>query len=247
VSAHVLVAVLVSVCPAAEGWQLTTEQQQTVCALMERSEVLPATQPSREALSNLYSRPAFRQAHSGETSDLLKRLRAWLERVFETSGAETYSNLTRVLVLIAAAFVVVATVARLAGRQLTKRAPTVTPVPRQLKLADPSRHLSRGRELALGDPRAAAREGLLAILASLEQQRLARPDRVKTNRELAAELPKRGASPDLVAAVTAQLTWFDTVWYSLEPLEAARVNAFLDEAAALVLRVAKMGGRSAPQ
>lgn len=209
--------------------------------MAQRPDVRASTRPSREALGELYSRPAFLKAHGGEAGDLLKRLKLWVEALFETSGAETYSNLTRVLVLALAAFVVVATVARLAGRRLAKRTRSQTPERRELELADPSHHLARARALAAGDARAAAREGLLAILAALERQRLARPDRVKTNRELARELPERGASPELVEAVTTQLTWFDRAWYSLEPLDAARVNAFLDEASALVLRVAAFG------
>ncbi|MDP3235181.1 MAG: DUF4129 domain-containing protein [Myxococcales bacterium] len=236
-----VLALLAAPCPEAEGSELTPEQQVTLCALARRPDVQAATGPTREALDELYTRPAFLEAHSGQAGDLLKRLKAWLESVFETSGAETYSNLTRVLVLALAAFVVVATVARLAGRRLAKRTKSQTPERRELELADPSQHLARARALAPADARAAAREGLLAILAALERQRLARPDRVKTNRELARELPDRGASPELVAAVTTQLTWFDRAWYSLEPLDAARVNAFLDDVSALVLRVAAFG------
>lgn len=236
-----VIAILAAPCPQAEGSQLTTEQQETLCALAQRPEGQASTRPSLEALGELYARPAFLKAHSSQAGDLLKRLKAWLETVFETSEAETYSNLTRVFVLVLAAFVVVATVARLAGRRLAKRTKTQTTERRELELADPSHHLARARALAPGDARAAAREGLLAILSALERQRLARPDRVKTNRELARELPDRGASPELVAAVTTQLTWFDRAWYSLEPLDAARVNTFLDEASALVLRVAAFG------
>lgn len=236
-----VIAILAAPCPEAEGSSLSTEQQVTLCALVRRPHAQPSTGPSVEALGELYTRPAFLKAHSGQAADVLKRLKAWLETVFETSEAETYSNLTRVFVLVLAAFVVVATVARLAGRRLAKRTKMQTPERRELELADPSQHLARARALASGDARAAAREGLLAILTALERQRLARPDRVKTNRELARELPERGASPELVVAVTTQLTWFDRAWYSLEPLDAARVNAFLDEASALVLRVAAFG------
>ncbi len=240
-SALILIAILAAPCPAAEGSQLTPDQQTTLCALEQQAEKTASSAPSRDALRELYARPMFLKAHSGQAADLLKRLKAWLETVFETSEAETYSNLTRVFVLLLAAFVVVATVARLAGRRLTKRTKPVAAERRELALADPSEHLARARSLSVSDPRAAAREGLLAILAALERQRLARPDRVKTNRELARELPERGAPPELVAAVSTQLSWFDRAWYSLEPLDAARVNAFLDEAAALVLRVAAFG------
>ena len=244
-SSLLLIAVL-SACPASEGRELALEQEATICALEARDPTFHACATgtptlSKDSLTALYSRPMFLRAHSGQAGDLIKRLKAWLEKVFETSGAETYSNLTRVFVLLLAAFVVVATVARLAGRRLAKRVAVGLPERRGLQLADPSQHLSRARALTAADPRAGAREGLLAILAALERQRLARPDRVKTNRELARELPERGAPADLVDAVSSQLTWFDRAWYSLEPLDAARVNVFLDEAAALVVRVAAFG------
>ncbi|MBE2253685.1 MAG: DUF4129 domain-containing protein [Myxococcus sp.] len=239
-SALALLLVLGAGCPAAEGRELSPEQEATLCALPT---TVAQGAVSPEALGAIYARPEFSRAHGGQSGDLLKRLKAWLEKVFETSGAETYSNLTRVVVLLLAAFVVIAVVVRLSGRRRAKQAAVEATPSLALPLADPSVHLERARALAAQRPRDGAREGLLAILAALEQQRLARPDRVKTNRELARELPGRGAPKELVDAITAQLTWFDRAWYSLEPLDAARVHQFLDAAAALVSRVSAFGGQ----
>ena len=47
------------------------------------------------------------------------------------------------------------------------------------------------------DPRGAIREGLFALLGALERRSLARPDRVRTNREMAEEVAQRGAAPEL--------------------------------------------------
>lgn len=235
-----LLAAWLAACPVApEG--LTTHQLDAACAVDERwTANAPGGAPSEE-LAAIYARPAFRVSHSSQAGDLFKRLKAWLETLFETSGAETYSNITRVVVLLLATFVVIAVVARLAGRRLIRRAIAEAPQGTALELADPAVHLARARALSSTDPRAGAREGLLAILAALERQRLARPDRVKTNRELARELPERGAPPDLVEAVSSQLSWFDRAWYSLEPLDGARAGTFIDDASALVARVSAFG------
>lgn len=239
-SALVLALLLGPVCEEAEAAGLSAEQAATLCALEARPEGGPAP-ASTEALTALYERPEFKAAHGGQAGDLFKRLKAWLEALFETTGAETYSNVTRVVVLILAAFVVIAVVSRFAGRRRSARVAAAAPATTALALADPEAHLARARALSTNDPRASAREGLLAILSALERQRLARPDRVKTNRELARELPARGAPPELVEAVATQLAWFDAAWYSLEPLDAPRVTAFLEAAAALVARLTAFG------
>jgi hypothetical protein len=85
-------------------------------------------------------------------------------------------------------------------------------------------------------PREAIREALLCLLSSLERQRFARPDRVKTNRELAEELAGRGAPPALVSAVTSLFTWFDRAFYSLEAVPADEARRFLDDVRGLVER-----------
>lgn len=233
-----LLAVLVA-CPPSTA-TLPDAQREAACLVDARFEAKGSPEVKAE-LAAIYARPAFRGAHSSQASDLFKRFKAWLEAIFETSGAETYSNVTRVVVLFLATFVVIAVVVRITGRRLQRVKAPEAQRAAALELDDPAEHLTRARALLGADPRASAREGLLAILAALERQRLARPDRVKTNRELARELPSRGATPELVEAVSSQLSWFDRAWYSLEPLDVARAGAFVDDAAALVAKVAAFG------
>ncbi|MGQ0505136.1 MAG: DUF4129 domain-containing protein, partial [Myxococcaceae bacterium] len=62
---------------------------------------------------------------------------------------------------------------------------------------------------------------------ALERARLARPERVRTNRELAAELPKRGAGPEMSKRVQALVRDFDLTYYSLDPVATESACAFL--------------------
>jgi hypothetical protein len=146
-----------------------------------------------------------------------------------------------VSVLVLAALAVILLIVRLAGRRraVARRAAVADEAP--LQLDEPGAHLERASALSKEDPRASTRESLLAILAALERQRLARPDRVKTNRELTTELPTRGAPPAMVEAVSGALTWFDRVWYSLEPVEAGTATAFVERARGLVEQVMAWG------
>ncbi|MER2564448.1 MAG: DUF4129 domain-containing protein [Myxococcaceae bacterium] len=232
----VVLALVLAACPAGE--RLPSEQRDAACAIDAQFVVTPEV----EGLAAIYERPEFRNARASQASDLLKRLQRWLETVFETSEAETYSNLTRVLVLLLAAFVVIAVSVRFVGRRVSAKTLGKTQASASaLELADPSVHLARAKALLGTDARAGAREGLLAILAALERKRLARPDRVKTNRELTKELPERGAPPELVEAVSAQLSWFDRAWYSLQPIDASSASAFLERASDVVAKIGAFG------
>lgn len=232
----VVLALVLAACPVGE--QLPAEQRDAACAIDAQFQATPAV----EGLASIYERPEFRNARASQASDLLKRLQRWLETVFETSEAETYSNLTRVLVLLLAAFVVIAVSVRFVGRRVSAKTLGKTQISASaLELADPSVHLARAKALLGTDARAGAREGLLAILAALERKRLARPDRVKTNRELTKELPERGAPPELVEAVSAQLSWFDRAWYSLQPIDTSSASAFLERASDVVAKIGAFG------
>jgi hypothetical protein len=200
---------------------------------------LAATDPAtasvdRSHLEEIYQRPEFARArlrNQGTLEQLLKRLRAWFDSFFESRGAETYSVVTRFLVLLAAALVAGWALLRLLSRR--QRAPPPATAEgtsaQRLELDDPAEHLSRGRSALTADPRAALREGLLALLSTLERRRLARPDRVKTNRELAKELPTRGAPAELTKTVEQLLGWYDRTFYSLDPVAAADASRFLDD------------------
>ena len=195
----------------------------------------PATASvDRAHLEEIYQRPEFARArlrNQGTLEQLWKQLVAWFDSFFESRGAETYSAITRFLVLLAAFAVAGWAVLRLWSR---RKGPPLAgqpgaSEPAALQLEDPLTHLTRGRGALGADPRAALREGLLALLSTLERRRLARPDRVKTNRELARELPARGAPPELTEEVARLLGGYDRAFYSLQPVAHAEAARFLDE------------------
>lgn len=233
-----LVLALLTACELTEGTALPDAQARLICSLDEAER--PESAVDATKLAAIYARPDFVSARTPPTEDLMARLKAWVLSLFETSGAETFSNLTRVVVLAAAALLVVFVAVRLRGRRrLAVASPLANAAP--LQLADPQAHLATAHKLLGSDARGSAREALLAMISALERQRLARPDRVKTNRELADELPSRGASAAVVSAVTAQLSWFDRAWYSLEPFEETSARQFLEQASAVVALVQQAG------
>ncbi len=186
-------------------------------------------------LSAIYERPGFeraRERNSGAFAALMAQARAWFFSLFETRGAQTYSNVTRIAVLAAA--VLLGAIALLRRRARKKAVlPPAPPSPAALVLDEPVVHRERAEALVANDPRGAIREGLLSLLAVLERRRLARPERTRTNRELAAELPRNGAPPELVQKVTPLFAWFDHAFYSLSAVTPAEARRFLDEVKAL--------------
>lgn len=188
----------------------------------------------RAKLEDIYSRPEFSRArlrNQGTLEQLWRRFWLWFESFFGSRGAASYSSVIRFLVLLAAALVAGWAVLKLLSRRTDARrtARAGSPEPAGLALEEPAAHLGRAHGLLAVDPRAALREGLLGLLSLLERQRLARPDRVKTNRELARELPSRGAAPELTQAVEQLLGWYDRTFYSLDPVQAADAARFLDD------------------
>ena len=116
-----------------------------------------------------------------------------------------------------------------AHRRSKARAQSGVPVEAApLVLDSPGEHLGRARAALGTDAREAIREGLLGMLSTLEQRRLARPDRVKTNRELAAELPARGAPAPVVHEVERLVGWYDQAFYSLAPVPADEAVRFVE-------------------
>ena len=208
---------------------LSAERQASACALLAQ----PAPAPvDRAALEAVYQRLGFEHArdrNSGALQALLAQLRAWLESLFETSGAQTYSNVTRAVVLFLAVLAGLALALRFAARRRAKAAASPQHRAAPLVLDAPAAHLARARAALANDPRGAIREGLLALLSHLERARLARPDRVKTNRELARELPARGAPPALSETVARLVGWYDLAFYSLEPVPPDAARRFVDE------------------
>jgi hypothetical protein len=217
---------------------LNPEHQVSACALLAQP-AAPAV--DRASLEAVYQRAGFERArdrNTGAMQALLAQLRAWLESLFATSGAQTYSNVTRAMVLFLAVLAGLALALRFAAR---RRARTVAAPQRRaaaLVLDAPDEHLARARKALAGDPRGAIREGLLALLSHLERARLARPDRVTTNRELAQQLPARGAPPALAESVARLVGWYDLAFYSLDPVPPDAARRFVDEVTTLSMPAA---------
>jgi hypothetical protein len=205
------------------------------CALQEATERVqePAPVSAPDRLRAILDRPEFSQARKRNT-DLLQRLLrqvdAWLSGFFQSRGAQSFAVVTRAIMLGVALAVVLwgALWFRRWRRPAQAPARVSTTGAAPLALDSPREHLQRARDALAADTREAIRQGLLALLSTLEERKLARPDRVKTNRELAAELPGRGAPGPLVQEVERLVRWYDRTFYSLSPVppeEAARFVA----------------------
>ena len=185
-------------------------------------------------LQEILSRPEFAQARERQgdvLQRLMRELTALLEKLLQTREAQSFATGTRTLVLALGFAVVLFAVLRLRHwrRGPVRRGGDAETGPAALELDSPGEHLARARAALGARPREAIREGLLALLSSLEAKRLARPDRVKTNRELVGELPGRGASAQLTGEVERLVRWYDRAFYSLEPVPPEDAARFVDE------------------
>jgi hypothetical protein len=204
------------------------------CALQQAAALQQAPPSDPARLRAILDRPEFAQARRRNT-DLLQRLMrqldAWLDGFFQSQGAQSFAVATRAIVLGLALAVALWAVLRL--RRWRRAAPAsssgVSGDSAALALESPAEHLRRARERLASDSREAIRQGLLALLSTLEERQLARPDRVKTNRELAAELPTRGAPAPLVQEVERLVRWYDRTFYSLSPVPAEEASRFVED------------------
>lgn len=155
-----------------------------------------------------------------------------------SSAAQTYSVITRLVVLVLALVISGGLLLRfmLRRRQVPKAVSEKREAVGELKLDDPATHLGRAEALLTQDSREAIREGLLCLLSTLERLRFAKPNRVKTNQELAHGLSERGAPAELIASVTPLLAWFDSAFYSLEPVPSAEAKRFVDDVRRITVR-----------
>ncbi|MFL5354297.1 DUF4129 domain-containing protein [Archangium sp.] len=211
---------------------------QAACTQLEAAqgaaEPLPRTDPAR--LQDILARPEFAQARQRQ-GDVLQRLMrmvlTWLEALLQTREAQGFATSTRTVVLVLGFAVVLFAALRLRhwrkGPARRGEAAQTDTGAAALRLDSPGEHLTRARTALATQPREAIREGLLALLSSLEAKRLARPDRVKTNRELVGELPGRGASEQLTGEVERLVRWYDRAFYSLEPVPADDAARFVAE------------------
>ena len=170
-----VVALTLSTCEHPGLATLPTSQQGAACELLARP---PPERIELTTLRAIYERPGFeraRQRNSGALQSLMAQLTRWFEKLFESSGAETYSNITRVLVLILALVIGGGVTLRfLARRRGQALAPVRAPSSTALELDDPTEHLARAEALLGNSPREAIREALLSLLSSLERRRFAR-------------------------------------------------------------------------
>ena len=204
------------------------------CALQEKAalsqDLMPQPEPAR--LRAILDRPEFSQARKRNTDllqRLLRKLDTWLSGFFQSRGAQSFAVATRAIMLGIALAVVLFGVLRLRRWRRPAQAPAQAGpgAAAALVLDAPGEHLRRARETLAADPREAIRQGLLGLLSTLEERQLARPDRVKTNRELAAELPSRGAPGPLVQEVERLVRWYDRAFYSLSPVPSEEAATFV--------------------
>jgi hypothetical protein len=205
--------------PLATGLDLTdgslaplVERLESFCSPASNQTARPAVSAAeRERLKEILSRSEFAR-RSGDDRALARLaavFSAWLESLFETASAESFSRATRVLVLALALAAALAIGLRLTRRRSVRRPEAEAQYASPLQLQSPDEHLHRAEASLAVDPRLAIREGLLALLSALERRALARPDRVKTNREVAGELAERGATPAVRDEVARLLRWYD--------------------------------------
>jgi hypothetical protein len=197
------------------------------CALLgQPAPVAPELAP----LAEVYAQPGFERAaqrNSGALQAWLAQARAWLARLFESTGAERYSSATRVLVLA------LAVAGALVGLlRVRRRAPRVDATTRQPAAAGPQpsrwrEQVAAAERLSGEQPREALRLAGLALVGWLEEARLSRPGHVLTNRELVGQLRERGASSQLSERVEALLTRFDQRFYSLATIDQAEARDFV--------------------
>jgi len=200
-------------------------------ATARSQEPMPESTPDR--LRAILDRPEFSHARRRNTDlvqRLIRQIDAWLSGFFQSRGAQSFATVTRAVMLGLALAVVLWAVLRF---RRWRRTSTTAQAEREkganapLVLDSPGEHLRRARETLSSDTREAIRQGLLALLSTLEERQLARPDRVKTNRELAAELPSRGAPPPLVQEVERLVRWYDRTFYSLSPVPPNEAASFV--------------------
>lgn len=217
--------------PTAEQQLLAAARLRSACAL--DAAATPAPTGSGDRLTEILDRPEFARARDRNPQAFyqwLRRAMEWLEELLGQKPAQAFASGVRMLVLLLAGIAVALTAWRLSrSRRRRSASPSFRPTTEALVLLDPLVHLKNARSLAATDPRAALREALLALLSELERRRLARPDRVKTNRELSEELPQRGASEEIATTVRDLLRGYDRAFYSLDPVSPEVAAHFADQ------------------
>lgn len=226
----------------AERAEKAARRLELICALASRPSPSQDA-PDRKLLQEILSRPELADGRQ-PSRNVFAPLFAWLEvllgRYFESRGALTFAQTARVAVLaLALGSALYAALRIAAARRRRTTAPAQVPRAAQgTTLEDPAVHLERARAALAHDGREAIREGLLGLLSTLERRRWARPDRTRTNRELAAELPERGAPQEVSEATLGLVDWYDRAFYSLQPVSTDEATRFLAQVEQLRVRLA---------
>jgi hypothetical protein len=223
--------------PPVSRVELIARRAKLACALTSQFSGAASHRADRDRLKEILDRPEFAGARTRNSEWLARwwrRLGEWFESLLEAEGAQSFANFTRALVLGLALAAAAAGFFRLARRATTASAgkPSTLPSIRE-RLENPAAHLSLAEAAVNTNSREAIRQALLALLSWLERRRLARPDRAKTNRELARELPDRGASAELSEAIGRLVHWYDRAFYSLSAVSTREAQHFIHEISAL--------------
>jgi hypothetical protein len=216
---------------------LLIRRVKAACALRSKISGAPLEPVDRERLKEILARPEFAGARR-RTPDWLARwlgrIQDWINSLFAAQGAQSFASWTRALVFSLAIAAALAGAIRLARRRRIASTPgrpiAVAP---SAKLRQPAAYLAQAQRALGSNPREAIRLTLLALLAWLEEQRLARANRTETNRELARELSQRGASQALSEAVARLLHWYDGAFYSLSSVSSVDAQRFIRQVADL--------------
>jgi hypothetical protein len=232
--------------PADARADLIVLRARAACALNSRLSGVSIQPANRKRLAQILDRPEFAGARTRNPEWLarwLRRLGEWFESLFEAQGAQSFASFTRALVLGLALAAAVAGWMRVVRWRRIARAPAPSDaVVNAPRFEEPAVHLSLAEAALSTDAREAIRQGLLALLSWLERHRLARPDRAKTNRELAKELPSRGANAELSDAVSQLLRWYDRAFYSLASVPRQEALEFVRRISALQSKNARETG-----
>ena len=204
----------------------------TACALLARpAETL---HPPAAEVSAVLDRTAFagaRDRHPHALAEAWERLKTWALSLLGDSSARSFAAGVRWAVLGLALALASAALLRAWRRRGERRGADATPTggPRLEHLAPPADHLARARAHLPGAPREALREGLLALLSSLERRGWGRADRSETNAELVGALSARGATAEEADRLAALLHAYDRRFYSLGPVDTAEAQGFLEQ------------------
>ena len=226
-NALVLTLVLATPCEHPALTPLAEAGREAGCALLSQP---PPASLSLPPLAEVYARPGFERAaqrNSGALQAWLAQARAWLARLFESTGAERYSSATRVLVLAAAVAAALVGVLRVRRRVTRTSLGALEAAPQRPQAPAWREQVALAERLAAERPREAVRLAALALVGWLDEARLIRPGRVQTNREVVGQLTERGASPQVAAKIEALLTRFDRRFYSLAVIDEAEARDFL--------------------